>query len=500
MAFLSSFKKGKASSAAKSPDADGFTPDPRKAAKFFKHAAATADSRQYDYAIDCYINGLRFEPDNLARHEELREVAKRRKVNGGKSATLKEKLKKPGRNLMEKMLHSEMIWSKDPLNLATTLRLLEFAVETNQKYPEISLEEFAYWVGEFALEQCQNTKKSDKAQILKICDLYTKIGAFDKAIEACRLALALDPQNDDMLRLFKDLEAEQSISDGVYSGKAGGFRDAIKDADLQQDLENQDAITRTKFVVDSNIERRRQDYEEDPEDLDRLAKLVNALLEKKDTASQTESIELLQQAWENTSQYKYKLRIGDIRMSQMREKLKAAKEKLKDNPTEEGKEKFEQLNAEKDNFELEEYQDRSKNYPTDPRIRYELGVRYFNTNQVDDAIGEFQQSRADPKYRASSYAYLARCYVELEFFDESIEALQQGIEAHSDEDDRLGMEMRYLLMDALEQSAIQSRSVETAQESQKIASQLLQSDIRYRDIRDRMKNIKQLVSELQKGD
>ena len=74
LSFLDKFKGG---SKDKSPG-DGFKRDARKARRFFEHAETTADARNYDYAIDCYVNGLRHDPDNMAQHEALYEVAKRR--------------------------------------------------------------------------------------------------------------------------------------------------------------------------------------------------------------------------------------------------------------------------------------------------------------------------------------------------------------------------------------------------------------------------------------
>ncbi|MEM6853880.1 MAG: hypothetical protein AAF593_05675, partial [Planctomycetota bacterium] len=65
-----------------------FPRDPRKARKFFDHAETVAEAKNYDYAIEMYINGLRHDPDNMTRHEELLDVAKRRKVGGGKKAGL----------------------------------------------------------------------------------------------------------------------------------------------------------------------------------------------------------------------------------------------------------------------------------------------------------------------------------------------------------------------------------------------------------------------------
>jgi len=55
------------------------------------------------------------------------------------------------------------------------------------------------------------------------------------------------------------------------------------------------------------------------------------------------------------------------------------------------------------------------------------------------------------------------------------------------------------LMDALEKSAKAEKSVESAKEAQKIASKILQADIRFRDIKDRIDGLRSLVDELTKA-
>jgi len=77
-----------------------------------------------------------------------------------------------------------------------------------------------------------------------------------------------------------------------------------------------------------------------------------------------------------------------------------------------------------------------------------------------------------------------------------IGTLKEGIEMYPFKDDDLGMSLRYLLVDALEKQAVKNKSVEMAREAQKMASEILQVSIRYRDIRDRIENLKKVVAGL----
>ena len=512
LGFLSKLKKNKggvgasesgagngAGAGGVSESSDGFKRDPRKAAAFFNHAETTAESRSYDYSVECYINGLRHDPDNLARHEELREVAKKRKVGGGKPAKMAEKLKTGGSFPIDKMLHAEKLWSLDPLNVAVAIKTMEHAVDAMVADAALNIGELAYWLGENVLKMIHATKKADKRVCLQVCDLFARIPAYDKAVEACRMALALDPKDSELPQKLKDLEIEETLQAKRYgSGQQGDFRANIIDADKQQALEDDDAITKTASVVDSTIERRRKDYQETPDELEAMNKLIAALLAKEDEQTEQEAIQLLTKAWEQTNQYKFKMQIGDVRIRQMRRQLRAVRTACEsERGNVEAKAKMKDLTAQMVQFELAEFTERAKQYPTDTRIRFELGCRFYANKQHDEAIAEFQRARGDPKHRAASCHYLGHCFLRRGWFDEAIDTLHQGIEAHGSHDDKLGMSLRYVLMDALEKSATQTGDLDRTLEAQKMASQILQTDINYRDIRDRMDRLKKLVGKLQ---
>ncbi len=147
---------------------------------------------------------------------------------------------------------------------------------------------------------------------------------------------------------------------------------------------------------------------------------------------------------------------------------------------------------------MAEYAERVKNYPTDLKMKYEYGRRLFEARDFDEAIGAFQQAKNDPKVRSASHEFLGRAYAERSWFEEAIDTLRHGIETHPLYDDTLGMDLRYYLMDALERLATKDQSLALAKEAREVASQILQTDINYRDIRQRMDNIRALGDELQK--
>jgi tetratricopeptide (TPR) repeat protein len=486
-----------------------FEPDPRKAKRFFEHAQTVAESRNYDYAIECYVSGLRLEPDNLVKYQALREVALKRSAGGGKAATLTEKLgdrfKKGGRSAVDRLLDVVMMWSKDPVNVTLAVEVMARAVEADKSsgVGDLNLSEVAYWVGTLVLDPKQAKQRPTKAQYVKTRDLFAQIQAYRKAAEACRFAMQLDPSDGGLVSALKNLEAEQTMQEGGYTaagGREGGFRKMVRDADQQKALEQDQAVSKTKSMLDQMIERRRADYLLLREDVDRLQKLVGALLEKDTNEADEEAAQLLRDVWEKTGQYRFKLRMGDVKMRGFTRRVKLLKVAAKADPENRGlRKQLQDMAGKQLQFELEEFTERVRSYPTDLGLRFELGKRMFALGKYDEAIAAFQQTKGDPKFRAAAHELLGRCYAIRGWLDEAIDTLRQGIESHPSKDDRLAMALRYQLMSALKQAAVKGGSLGQAKEAQKVASQVLQTDINFMDIRQQMDELKKLIDELQDG-
>lgn len=507
MSFLDRFKSGKGKGSggaggavgASGSDDEGFKRDPRKARRFFEHAETTANASNYDYSIDCFISGLRFDPGNMTQHEALYEVAKRRKVGGGKPAGLGEKIKRLGPTPVDKMLHAEKLWALNPLDEALAGDTFKTAVEAYEQVEEdLGLGEVAFWIGELWLPMIGQQKKPSAKKYVLAKDLFVRLERYDKAVEACRKAAAMTPNDSKLMSELKDLQAEQMMSEKRYgSGDEGDFRSNLKDGDKQAAIQQEIQIRKSGSDADDIIARRRAEYEEDPQDVAKMQKLVDALVAREAVESEKEAVELLKKAWEETGQYRHRVRMGDIQMKQFNRVLRQIKAKVDQNPDDQDMvKKYEAGRAKQLAFELQEYTDRCKNYPTDMGLRYELGRRLYLAGKIDDAIGAFQQAKADPKRRALSHEFLGRCYIHKEYLEEAIDTLAQGIDAHKTPDDKLALDLRYLKMDAHIKLARKNRDPEHAREAQQIASSIFQADIGFRDIRERMEEIRSLQDEL----
>lgn len=472
--------------------------DPRKARRFFEHAETVAEARQYDYAIQLYISGFRHDPDNMPKHEALREIALRRKVSGGKPAKFRESLGFGAKDKVDKMLHAEMLWSKDPLNLQRMMDTMERAVDADDAEDELMLGEVAFWVGNMILEKNETDKPPKKADILKVRDLFERIGAWEEAGNATRKAMEIDPDDTDLPEQLKEIEAEVAMAKGNYDGAAV---ESQRDAESQAQREAESQLSKTDQAAEQLIAKARADVEENPEDVDLRIKLIRALAERNNEEAENEAIALLEKTFEETGQHRHKTMIGDIRIKQMNRQLRDLKGAAKADPKNaEIVEAYKKLTRKKLEFELREYADRVNAYPTDMKWRYELGKRLMMVKRYDDAMANFQQAKNDPKYRANASSYLGQCYIKQKWYDEAIETLRDALEQMPDASNQVGMEIQWYLMTALASSGIENKNVDTLKDSLKVASRILQTDINYRDIKTRIEQIRSAIKKLQAKD
>jgi tetratricopeptide (TPR) repeat protein len=455
--------------------------DPRKARPWFERAKSMSDARNYDYAIECWLSGLKFEPDNMEAHEKLREVALRRKVNGGKPPGFMDKCPVTGKNPSDKMLMAEYAWAKDPLNPALSLQVMEAAHKAE-------LEEVAFWVGKYALESNEQQKRPSKVVFAKVAQIYEEMQAWEKAVEAFRFVIRMSPDDMNALQRLKNLEAEHTLIKGGYTGEAGGYTRGVKDMDKQRALEQQDAIAGSASQVDENIARIRTEYAAAPENIDLMLKFVRALLQKEDEATEAEAMRVLLAGFEKFGQYRMKLQVGDVRMKQYNRKTRELRKELAANPAKQQEitDAFRKVREEQVKYELAEYIERVQNYPTDMGMRFELGYRQFLLNDNDAAIASFQEAQGDPKMRAKSFRYLGEAFTRKEWYDD---------EVHPYNDDKLALELRYELVKALEFKARRDKNIAVAEEAAKVASQIAQTDFNYKDIRQIIDRLRILIGE-----
>jgi len=453
---------------------------PGKGKAYFDRARTVADTGNYDYAIDMFIEGLLREPQNMKEHELLRDVALRRKVKGGKPAggLLGAKAYFKGKTPKEQMLNAEWILAKDPGNISAMLNMLRQAAAA--RYRDIIL-----WFGPFILQANRTQKRPDAKIYIELADLYEGIENYSKASEAVQLAQQMAPTDAELDARVKELAARDTLMKGKYE-TVQDFKESLLDKEKTKDLLQKESLSKTEEFKLKTIAEARAVYEKDPTEHQNVAKLVKALVDIETDEYENQAIEVLQKAYEQTRTYRYKIMTGDIKIKQLRRHARAAREQVKVHPDDAAlKQKYLELEAERLKFELEEFTERFEHLPSDSAVQYEYGYRLYRAKRFDEAIGVLQQAQNSPRYRSDALYLLGRAFLEQSMFHEAVETLQRAIESYelAETGDTKSKEMHYWLARAHE-------TVNNPADAVATYSRVTQWDINFLDSRQRLAELR----------
>lgn len=484
----------------KTDDAKGGKPDqaalvysPEKAAKFYEHARVKHETGAYDYAMQMWLRGLKFDPADMKATQAffqsaasfLQEAKSKKEFDKAHLSEFKAKSE------LDKYLLAIFEWSMEPTEAVP-------AVAATEQAGKLGLTEPARWIGERALALALRDKKPRKDWFIKLKDALSRVGVYDKAAIAADAAYKLDPNDSELGTEARNLAAKMAMTSGGFdkTGEAGGFRSNIRDQDKQRKLEEAERVGKTEETLDRVIVDTEADLARRPDDPAVIAVLAKRLVERGTPADQERAYSLLMAAYAKLKQFNFRQSAGEIRIRQQKRRALDAKQNAEANPLDdEAKAIYRKETETLIELEIAELRLRFEAYPTDIGIKYELGRRYFARGQYDDCIGFFQESQNDPKYRAPSQNMLGQSFLKIDYVDEAIETFRRAME-HRDLPNELQMELKYNLMVALVKKAEAGRDLLAAEEADKIASSIAVVQFNYRDIRGRRDALKKLIADL----
>ena len=455
--------------------------DPKKAKAFLDRAETCMQSRQYDYAIEMYLQGLQRDPENVEAHDALRRCGLVRAQNGGKKAGMMEQMKRMrGNTPLQQMLNAEFLLANDPENNEWMDKLTKAAYKGS--YPNV-----LGWILPIYLESLK--KKPRQKSFLMLCNMFAEREQYAEAVSACESALAISPKDLELQTRLKNLSARFTMQKGKYA-QDGSFRDSIKDADAQARLQEQDRVVKTEDAMDRAIIDARKEYELNPKVAGKLMRLVDALLKREREAEEDEAVTLLENAFTETRQFAFKMRSDEIRIKQMRRHARMLLNAHKETPDDDDlKRQASTKAAELLRFELKAHEQWCKQYPTDMRLRYEYGRRLFTANKYDKGIEILQHAQNDPKYRVQALNLLGLCfYAKDGFKQEAIDTFRRALDQYELDADETSKELRYNLGRVHQDNG---QLEEAVAEYSKVA----QWDYNYRDVRARIESLRKKKSE-----
>ncbi|MGD0541746.1 MAG: hypothetical protein ABSB33_09535 [Tepidisphaeraceae bacterium] len=452
--------------------------DRAKAKVFFDRGRTVAGTGNFEYAISMFLSGFELDPDAIDAHQELRDISMKRKASGGKPMGFLEamKMKRPTSDDKVNMINAERLMSYDPGNTDHMQSLMQSAYRGG--YWDTVL-----WIGQIFQKANADAKKPDYSKFIVLRDIYKGLKRWRLAADACQYALMLRPNDMDLTTELKNLGAMDTMQSAGYS-KGGSFRDQIKDMQKQTLLLTGDKDYADLDAQQAIIAQAEHDYKAEPHDPSRALRLVEALEKTEHPEFEGKAIELLQDWFDKTRQFRYRQRIGAINMKQLSRMERSKREALMNDPkNEELRNDYAQFTREQLEFELKEFELAADAYPTDMRWRIEMGKRLYRLGRFEDAIPVLQLARNDPKYRVDAGILLGLAFFQAGFYNEADDTLGQLIKDYQLQGDDRSKEMHYWRARVLEKKGLIADALA-------LYSKVTQWEFNYKDVHARVKKLK----------
>ena len=449
--------------------------DQKKALAFFDRGRTVADTGNFEYGIELFLQGLAIDPENVEAHKTLRDFSLKRKASGGKDLGMMErmKLKTVKDDPKISMVHAEKALSYDPGNMDKMLTVFQQAIKAG-------FYDSALWIGGVLLKANIDHPKPELGKFLALKDGYKSFDQWRLAVETCNYALRLRPDDMDLQKELKDLSAQNTLTEGKY-GVAKSFRESIRDMDKQKRLlEDERDFQSDDFLV-RKAKEAEIDWQNNRDDPAFFSKYIDALRGTETPEYENKAINLLDEMYHTSHQFKWRQKLGEIKMAQLSRMERTMRADMARDP--EMKKEYVQFMRQKLTEELAEYQLILENYPTDNTARFHVAQRMFLLGQYQEAIPVFQQVRQDPKYRVAGSVLLGRAFLEAGFADEAVETLKVTLDDYPAKGDEKSLDMYYWYGRALEVMNDNAGAI-------KQYSQVAQINFNYRDVQERIKRLR----------
>lgn len=453
---------------------DTFDAGFEKAQAFFTRAEEVAATDNFDYAIDLYLEGLRFAPDALEDgHAPLRRLALIRQGKGGKKPSMLEIIRHKGGKLpLDEMLNAEYLMAKDPDNLSYAEAMLKAAVAGGYHRT-------AEWIAHLIFEANKAAKKPSFSTYILLKECYKKLQRYSNAVAACEAALQLRPNDDQLRNELRDLCASMTMEKGKY-GQTADFRGSIRDRETQEQLHSQETLVKTAQTRQKAVEAARKRLNEGRFSPVNVLDLADALADLETEQGYEEAFALLNKYYEQTHDFSFKRRLGELKLRQLRSQVRHLQEQLKKTPNDsELKAQLSQLTRTMEQEETEHYRLCQENYPTDMRYKYEFGRCLIRDGQYDKAIPLFQEAQHDPKLRLASMNKIGLCFFLKGWYEDAIDIFQKALSECPSEESAIAKDIRYNLARSYEESGQKKEALE-------IYRKLAQLDFSYKDVGQRI--------------
>ena len=364
----------------------------------FQKAIEAEKKHNAEYALDLFKSVVKKEPAFVPAREALRNIERQLTAKLGAftkfSSAIKSKLKSGKirsairKNPIEAMGMAEDLLAvnlSDP-NALNLLADAALAADT----PWIAIEAYSIF-REFA--------PKNEGNLRNLAAVYKQIGEGTKVLSIFQEISTMHPGDLGVDSELKAAAALASLEKGNWDSD-GDFRGKLKDENQADSLEKDDRIARAEDDVADMIARLEKNIADGDDSIDTCRKIAEyyhraAIYDKCITA------------YERIIE---KMGVLDPMIDGKIEKARLAQIDVQINEAKNQNLECSELEAAKYTDRIERAVARVNGYPNDYRLRYALGIVYWDGGYVDEALEQFQMAQNSPQHRLSAIMHMGLCF------------------------------------------------------------------------------------------
>ncbi len=425
--------------------------------------------KQYDLAVEVYLEALRFGANDRELVEGFFQAARKSRETKGK-ALFGGKFSRMGlkgsRDPQKRMTACFRGLAKNPSDKQLLIALGEAAGEGGAEETAVA----AY--------KCATEVDPDDATSWKyLGEFLGRCGRVKEALDALGRSVQLNPKDQEAVKLRKNLAAEGALQAGRYH-EAGSSRELMKDQDEARNLEKSGRIQLTPEHAAQEVDDVRASLQEKPDNARMHVRLSELLLQTGDEDGARDALDAAVRL--DPQNFDLSTRLGDMKLRKFQAAAREAKAAHEANPTDEALEKARQetlrafLEAQK-----VEYARRVKEHPMDLSERFRLGRTLLALQDYDGAAAEFQQVVRDPRRKVESLLLLAKCFEGKNLTSLAVKKLEEAIQDFPSPTSPQAKDVHYAYADLLDRSGEKEKARQTFEG-------IFEVDITFRDVSQRL--------------
>ncbi len=422
--------------------------------------------KNYDAAVDIYIEAIQFSPNDGEIWEGLQQAAEKRREGKGRSffgGALSGLSIKATRDPMKRIVACARSLASNPGNKGVAMDLGDAAEAAGHIEAAV-----------YGFRTASRADPDDNVAWKRLGALLYRLGRIKEAMDAYGEAVRIDPKDQEAIKMRKNLAAEGALKMGGYE-TAKSSRELIKDKDIAGKLERDTRLQMTAEDASDEAVRLRAEISKNPAGSARTrVRLADVLQQKGDLDGALMELEEAHRL--DPSNYDLSVRIADIRLSRLQEDDARAKARYEAAPEAPGaRAAFEEVRKRLIEGRLVEFGRRVKDHPTDLAERYKYGVTLQMAGRLDEAIGEFQQTVRDPRRKTDSLLRLGDCFERKQMLDLAAKKIQEAAADFTTLNTDRAKEVTYRLAELQERRGAKD-------EARREYMKIYEVDIGYRDV------------------